>query len=767
MMVSFANLSIILVILLSLFQFLIPVFFLKRKNLAITNLVPFIALLNFFLLTISFFILIFSYVNSDFSVFNVWSNSHTSKPLIYKISGSWGNHEGSMLLWCWVMSFYGFLVSLNLQKLSYDFKIRILMFQGILCFGFVLYLFFGSNPFLRLYPAPDEGVGLNPLLQDPGLAFHPPFLYLGYVGLSIVWSFALSGLFNKNFDRSWAKNTKPWVLLSWVFLTIGITLGSFWAYYELGWGGYWFWDPVENASLIPWVITTALLHSILVMEKRGSLANWCILLSISAFAMSMVGTFIVRSGLITSVHAFATDPNRGIFILTLISLYIIVSLSIFALRPVSSNGILKYRVLSKDFFLILNNLLLITAALTIFIGTIYPMVLEIFSGERISVGTPFYTITVIPIIFLISIFAPIAVLLPWGNLETKGSYKKYFFTYIFGALFTWVIYLYYNINSIMSFAGVFVSFWIIALSIYSYFSKKTYLSSLSSFLGHTGLGLFILGASISISSKEDFEGAMKINSSINIASYDINFLGVKDEKGPNYISSKGDFLLENKNISSILNPEKRFYPIERSVTTEAAIMSRYFSHIYIVLGERVDDEEWIVRVWYKPFISLIWIGAIITALGGIVGLINRRNYSKKSLKVLGIFLFLLFLPINSHAEPSDISNYDNSLEKRIQSINQNIRCMVCESQTIDDSNSPLAKDLRAIVKEKVLKGETDYQVYSFFRERYGDYIILKPPFRANTFILWFAPILIIILGCLIIFISQKKYINKFGDSNGG
>ena len=226
MMVSFANLSIILVILLSLFQFLVPVFFLKRKNLVITNLVPFIALLNFFLLTISFFILILSYVNSDFSVFNVWSNSHTSKPLIYKISGSWGNHEGSMLLWCWVMSFYGFLVSLNLQKLSYDFKIRILMFQGILCFGFVLYLFFGSNPFLRLYPAPDEGVGLNPLLQDPGLAFHPPFLYLGYVGLSIVWSFALSGLFNKNFDRSWAKNTKPWVLLSWVFLTIGITLGS-------------------------------------------------------------------------------------------------------------------------------------------------------------------------------------------------------------------------------------------------------------------------------------------------------------------------------------------------------------------------------------------------------------------------------------------------------------------------------------------------------------------------------------------------------------
>ena len=293
-------------------------------------------LLSFFLLSVSFFILILSYINSDFSLFNVWSNSHTSKPLIYKISGSWGNHEGSMLLWCWVMSLYGFLVSLNIQKISQSFKIRILMFQGILCFGFVLFLFFGSNPFLILDPAPIEGVGLNPLLQDPGLAFHPPFLYLGYVGLSIVWSFALAGLFNKKFDREWAKVTRPWVLISWIFLTIGITLGSFWAYYELGWGGFWFWDPVENASLIPWIITTALFHSILVMEKRGSLANWCILLSIIAFAMSMVGTFIVRSGLITSVHAFATDPNRGIFILTLISIYIVASLSIFALKPIKA-----------------------------------------------------------------------------------------------------------------------------------------------------------------------------------------------------------------------------------------------------------------------------------------------------------------------------------------------------------------------------------------------------------------------------------------------
>ena len=764
MMVSIANVSIILVILLSMFQFFIPVIFLGRKKMTLINAVPFIATASFFLLSVSFFILILSYINSDFSLFNVWSNSHTSKPLIYKISGSWGNHEGSMLLWCWVMSLYGFLVSLNIQKISHSFKIRILMFQGILCFGFVLFLFFGSNPFLILDPAPVEGVGLNPLLQDPGLAFHPPFLYLGYVGLSIVWSFALAGLFNQKFDKDWAKVTRPWVLISWIFLTIGITLGSFWAYYELGWGGFWFWDPVENASLIPWIITTALFHSILVMEKRGSLANWCILLSIIAFAMSMVGTFIVRSGLITSVHAFATDPNRGIFILTLISIYIVASLSIFALKPIKSGGFLKYRIFSKDFFLILNNLLLMTAAFTVFIGTVYPMILEIFSGERISVGTPFYTITVIPIIFLFSILAPVAVFLPWGNLEIKKQYKKYITPYLLIILSSWFVCFYMKISSFMPFVGVFVSFWIIYLSIFSYSSKISY-SSLSSFFGHVGLGLFIMGASISISSQEDFERSVKVNSSINIAGYSIDFKGVEDKKGPNYISSTGIFIVNDSGNTSILNPEKRFYPVERSVTTEAAIMTKFLSHIYIVLGEKVGDEEWVVRIWYKPFITLIWIGALLTALGGLFALVNRKKFSYSFFKIVCFFVISIAIPTGSNAGTLETKEFDYVIEKRIHSINQNIRCMVCESQTIDDSNSPLAKDLRSIVRNKVLNGETDIEIYDFFRKRYGDYIILKPPLRLNTLLLWFTPIFIFIFGFLIIYLNQRNSIDTEGSND--
>ena len=767
MFLELANIFIAVAAFLSFLQFLIPLFFLRKKANSINTCVPFLASLSFFLLSVSFFILVLSFIDSDFSVQNVWANSHTSKPLLYKISGSWGNHEGSMLLWCWVMSLYGFLVSLNFQKLSYNFKIRILMFQGALCFGFVSFLFFGSNPFVRLSPIPLEGVGLNPLLQDPGLAFHPPFLYLGYVGLSIVWSFALAGLYNENFDRNWARSARPWVLLSWIFLTIGITLGSYWAYYELGWGGFWFWDPVENASLIPWVIATALLHSILVMEKRGMLANWCILLSIIAFAMSMVGTFIVRSGLITSVHAFANDPDRGIFILSLITIYIVASLSIFALKPISSGIIFKFKFFSKDFFLILNNLFLITITFTIFIGTIYPMVLEIFSGDRISVGTPFYTVTVIPMVFLIAIFAPVAIFLPWGNLETKKSYKNFLILYVVIVFLSWCCYLYFSINSIMSLLGVFVSFWIIVLSFYTYLSSASFKASSSSLLGHVGLGLFILGASVSISSQEDFESIMKVDSTVNISGYEINFNGVDNLRGPNYISSVGNFSVKNNNIESFLRPEKRFYPVEGSVTTEAAILTRYFSHIYIVLGEKINDEEWVVRIWYKPLILLIWIGAIVVALGGTISLFSRVFIKKISKIKLILFIIFMTMPLSSFANTPVNSDEVNLIERRIHSINQNIRCMVCESQTIDDSNSSLAKDLRSIVRKKVLSGETDAEIYTFFSERYGDYIILRPPFRSNTIILWLTPVIVFFLGLFVILLNQRNKVGKIGDSDEG
>ena len=753
-MINFANVSILVVAILSLMQFFIPllgkIFNLKTLNYTIS----FISISCFTLLSISFLTLIFAYINSDFSLLNVWSNSHTLKPLIYKISGSWGNHEGSMLLWCWVMSLYGFFVAINFQKISSDFKTKILMFQGILSFGFIIFLKFKSNPFEKLFPVPEEGIGLNPLLQDPGLAFHPPFLYLGYVGLSIVWSFALAGLFNDSFDRNWATKTKPWVILSWVFLSIGITLGSYWAYYELGWGGFWFWDPVENASLIPWIVATALMHSIIVMEKRGILINWCILLSILGFALSMVGTFIVRSGLLTSVHAFANDPDRGLFILSLIAIYIIVSLFIFAIKPIKTNQLSQYNFLSKDFFLIINNLLLIVSALTIFVGTIYPMILEIFSGERISVGTPFYTITVVPIIFLFSVLAPMAIFLPWGKLNVDFKYIKIFLLLAGSSLFTWIFYIYFDVQNIFSNLGVFVSFWIILGSLYVLIikNKKT---NFPSFFGHLGLGILILGCSISISSQKQYEGPLSFNERIVIGDFKIKFLDVQDGTGPNYINSTGSFSLEKSGRIINLTAEKRFYPVEKSITTEAGIYSKYFSHIYIILGEKINSEEWMVRIWFKPLVSLIWIGALITAFGGILSLFKKINLRMNFKYLFFLIIFLFSFPINSYSNVIDNDKVEQ-IENRIKSINQNIRCLVCESQTIDESNSPLAKDLRSIVRSKVLNNETDESIYNYFRERYGDYIIMKPPFKNSTLFLWVAPFIFLIFGFVLILKYQRK-----------
>ncbi len=754
-MTNFANFSILFVGILSSLQFFIPLFGKKIDKKTLNYLISSISTTCFVFLSISLMILILAYVKSDFSLLNVWSNSHTSKPLIYKISGSWGNHEGSMLLWCWVMSLYGFFVTLNFQRISSDFKTKILMFQGILCFGFIVFLKFKSNPFEKLFPIPEEGIGLNPLLQDPGLAFHPPFLYLGYVGLSIVWSFALAGLFNESFDKDWATKTKPWVIVSWIFLSIGITLGSYWAYYELGWGGFWFWDPVENASLIPWIVATALMHSIIVMEKRGILVNWCILLSILGFALSMVGTFIVRSGLLTSVHAFANDPDRGLFILSLIAIYIIGSLFVFAIKPIKTDQLAKYNLLSKDFFLIINNLLLIVSALTIFIGTIYPMILEIFSGDRISVGPPFYTITVIPIIFLFSILASIAIFLPWGKLKTNFKYAKILILFLLSLFLTLIFYIYFDVQNIFSNIGVFVSFWILLSSVYGLINRRKKIS-LSSFFGHSGLGILILGCSISISSQKQYEGPMSLNENLKIGDYKVRFLSVEDGNGPNYINSTGNFSLEGAGRIIKLSAEKRFYPVEKSMTTEAGIYSKYFSHVYIILGEKINSDEWMVRIWFKPLVSLIWIGALIASLGGLLSLLDKIIFKPNFRYLVFLFIFLFSYPINSYSD--NISIYESELiESRIKSINQNIRCLVCESQTIDESNSPLAKDLREIVREKVLNNETDENIYNYFRERYGDYIIMKPPFKNNTLLLWIAPFVFIIMGLFIIFKYQKKH----------
>lgn len=734
------------------------IFFFSFKNfyssLKFDNKIISFVFLQFIFVIISFFGLILSFVNSDFSNETVFNHSHTSKPLFYKISGTWGNHEGSLLLWLLVLTLFIFLFLIRSKNQPKQYRILTVLFQQIIIIGFFIFLLKTSNPFNYIFPIPKEGLGLNPILQDPALAIHPPMLYLGYVGTSVIFSSALAAICSNYISKLWAKHIKEWVLISWIFLTLGILLGSIWAYYELGWGGFWFWDPVENASLIPWIVATALMHSIIVMEKRGILVNWCILLSILGFALSMVGTFIVRSGLLTSVHAFANDPDRGLFILSLIAIYIIGSLFVFAIKPIKTNQLAKYNLLSKDFFLIINNLLLIVSALTIFIGTIYPMILEIFSGDRISVGPPFYTITVIPIIFLFSILASMAIFLPWGKLKTNFEYAKILILFLLSLFLTLIFYIYFDVQNIFSNIGVFVSFWILLSSVYGLINRRKIIS-LSSFFGHSGLGILILGCSISISSQKQYEGPMSLNENLKIGDYKVRFLNVEDGNGPNYINSTGSFSLESAGRIIKLSAEKRFYPVEKSMTTEAGIYSKYFSHVYIILGEKINSDEWMVRIWFKPLVSLIWIGALIASLGGLISLLDKIIFKPNFRYLVFLFIFLFSYPMNSYSD--NISIHESELiESRIKSINQNIRCLVCESQTIDESNSPLAKDLREIVREKVLNNETDESIYNYFRERYGDYIIMKPPFKNNTLLLWIAPFVFLIMGLSIIFKYQKR-----------
>ncbi len=729
----------------SLLQFSIPMLkkALKLKN--YENISAIMTRFHFLFISISFSILIWAFVVSDFSFLTVWNNSHTAKPLLYKITGTWGNHEGSMLLWCWVMALYGFLITPNYQLLSKELKENTLMFQGLLCFGFGLYLFFASNPLLVNEINTIEGKGLNPLLQDPGLAFHPPFLYLGYVGLSIVWSFALAGILEKKIDKNWGSYVRPWVVISWVFLTIGITLGSWWAYYELGWGGYWFWDPVENASLIPWLIATALLHTTIAVEKKGVLINWCILLAIMAFGLSVIGTFIVRSGLITSVHAFANDPLRGVFILGLLSLYTILSFSMYAFRIKKEREEIHLKILSKETFFIFNNLLLSVLALTVFVGTIYPLILEVLSNERISVGPPFFVITVIPIALLIAFLAALGPLLAWDKNSSKTLLKRIILPSVLTIVLVIIIYKNFLSLTALSVLGILIGIWLLSSSIQNIFQFRLFgFKNWATFLGHSGFALLILGISFSSSLQNEYEGTLKVGSSIQFKDYKVEFLSVKEFNGKNYISSIGKFNISKQDLNYILEPEKRYYPAENSLTTEASIISKNFSQIYMVIGEKINDETWVIRIWHKPFILLIWIGGIVIASGGFLSL--SSVFLKK--QIIRSFIILAFtLPfIGLFAK-----EFNPEIEERIHRINLQIRCMVCQTQTIDDSDAQLAKDLRAIVRQKVIEGETEEEIFTFFRNRYGDYILMKPPLQQNTIILWLTPFLGLLFGFLIIY----------------
>lgn len=584
----------------------------------------------FGLVTLAFGVLVYCYIVSDFSVLNVATNSHTAKPLLYKISGSWGNHEGSMLLWMWMLSFFTALFTWR-SSLDPTLKTHALRIQNVICLGFLAFIILTSNPFERIFPAPENGSGLNPLLQDIGLAMHPPLLYAGYVGFSLSFSAALAFLLSPIPAEIWARKLKPWVMLSWSILTLGIAMGSWWAYRELGWGGFWFWDPVENASLMPWLSGTALAHSLLMTEKRRALTRWTVLLAIMTFSFSLLGTFLVRSGVLTSVHAFANDPERGLFILLFLFAVIGSSLTLFALRAPRLGKAVSFAPLSREMSLLVNNLLILTACGTVLLGTLYPLILEILTDERVSVGPPYFNATfnwlAIPLLFLAFIGAS----LKWK----RDRFVRIAQQAVFPAFCFMAALIVFGLSSpILVTLGIAFSAWLAGGMLWTLFVRSHGLRRITKLpltfhgmiLSHLGLALLTLSITVVSHWQQESEEVMTVGRTQTLAGYTITLDNVDLIAGPNYISRMGFFTVTHPDHSQLhLTPESRFYPIEQSTTTESAIDSTLARDIYIAMGETDGKGHYAVRMYYKPLINGIWLGALLMALGGIVAIVGKRK----------------------------------------------------------------------------------------------------------------------------------------------
>ena len=621
MVPSLGNFSLWLSLFFAFFQF-----FVTRKN----SKLKFITIATIGLLVssiISFFSLMYAHIVSDFSVLNVFQNSHTTKPMLYKISGMWGNHEGSMLLWILVLTIFNYFIFKFYKKNNSKFVSKILETQAFIAIGFILFTIITSNPFERIIPAQENGLGFNPILQDPALAIHPPLLYIGYVGLSAAFSTGVAALkLNDNEKIPWHIYMKPFVITAWTFLTIGIALGSIWAYYELGWGGWWFWDPVENASFMPWLLATALLHSLIIVERKKSLQTWALLLSILAFLLSVIGTFLVRSGILTSVHTFALDPSRGIYILLFTAVLGIYALMLFRTKSQKYFDNNYFSFFSKEGSILVNNVLMVVVCATVFLGTIYPLLIEALTSNKISVGEPFYNSTVIPIIVPAILVMGVGPLLSWTKEDKLKIFKKIFPSILFTGIMTILIFLFYQSYSAIGIMGIILAFWIISNNLLMIFKKNRNYST-SMIVSHLGVGLLILGITGSSVWQIEKITKMQIEDQIKIEKYTIVFEKIDEIKGANYVALQGNFLVydEEKNVITKLKPQNRFYPITNNFTTEASIHTNLLRDLYIVLGDGNLKDGWVVKFYYNPLVVWIWIGALVIFFGGIISINNNLN----------------------------------------------------------------------------------------------------------------------------------------------
>ncbi len=578
--------------------------------------------LQFTFVIISFLGLIASFVNSDFSNETVYNHSHTTKPLFYKISGTWGNHEGSLLLWLVVLTLFIFLFLLESKKHNKHYRILTLLFQQIIIIGFFVFLIKTSNPFNYVFPVPNEGLGLNPILQDPALAIHPPILYLGYVGSSIIFSSTLSAASTKYISKEWAKHVKKWVLISWIFLTLGILLGSIWAYYELGWGGFWFWDPVENVSLMPWLALTTLLHCILVLEKRMALTSWVVILSISTFTLSMCGTFLVRSGILNSIHTFANDPERGLYILIFLFCLIFLSLFIFFFfHEVKNKDINNFFWFSKETSILINNWFMMYFLTVVFIGTVYPIFLEVISSQKISVGPPFYNKLIVPLLIPFLIAMAIGPKLTWIKSDIQQKFILILF-FIISILLSGIIVKILNINFLLNTILLSSAFYLFFITVKDFFIKN---KNLSQNIAHFGFSLLILSILFNNIFSTEIITNLKIGETFQNEKVKINFQNIEQKEGKNFKAFVGKFNIENSNGKvEVLRPELRIYNQPNIVTSEADINTDLMKDRFLTMSMVQNQEYFNIRYQTKPFMIWIWLSVLLISVGGLKSLFKKR-----------------------------------------------------------------------------------------------------------------------------------------------
>lgn len=638
MLIELAHFALILAFVVAMVQTIVPMIGAAKGWRGWMSVAEPAATSQVILVGFSFAILTWAFVVSDFSVQLVYLNSHTDKPLLYKISGVWGNHEGSMLLWVLILALFGASAAWFGRDLPERLRARVLAVQAAVSVAFYTFILFTSNPFLRLEFAPLNGRDLNPLLQDPGLAFHPPFLYLGYVGLSMTFSFAVAALIEGRVDAAWGRWVRPWTLAAWVFLTIGIALGSWWAYYELGWGGFWFWDPVENASFMPWLIAAALLHSAIVVEKRESLKSWTILLAILAFGFSLLGTFIVRSGVLTSVHAFANDPERGVYILVILAIFVGGSLTLYAARASALESKGAFGTISRESALVMNNILLAVSTFVVFIGTIWPLIAELAFGRVLSVGPPFFDAAFTPFMVALAVILPFGSMLAWKRGALARVSKQLILVAVCAFAFLLLAYAMQTNRSALGPIGIALCVWVVGGAKVDMWARAgrgniaTKVRRLTRMpradwgksVAHIGFGVTIFGiAAIQAWEVEDIRVA-QVGETYKVAAYDITLKDVRQAQGPNYQTTLADIEVSRNGRSFTLSPEKRFYPVAQMPTTEAAIANGILRDIYVVIGDAQSGGGHTVRVYIKPFANWIWGGAILMALGGFISLSDRR-----------------------------------------------------------------------------------------------------------------------------------------------